>query len=55
MFDFRGDILMRIKQCIQHNCTEYSVHDSQLCEKHLDEHMKRCREVKKHERKMEKR
>jgi len=35
-----------IKSCISPDCYEYATDPSQLCEKHLQEHIKRCRLLK---------
>ena len=37
---------MRIKQCIHHDCTDFSTDSTQLCDTHLKEHIERCRAIK---------
>jgi len=31
-----------IKQCIQNDCTDFSTDSTQLCDTHLERHIKRC-------------
>jgi len=44
---------MRVKQCCQLDCTDFSTHESQLCEKHLTQHLTRCAELTRSELKTE--